>query len=50
LIEKRLEHGNLSDVIREKVKVRAQKTDMDEAILDVYSKLLNSLKADEPLF
>jgi gamma-glutamyl:cysteine ligase YbdK (ATP-grasp superfamily) len=50
LIEKRLEHGNLSDVIREKVKVRAQKTDMDEAILDVYSKLLNSLKANEPLF
>jgi carboxylate-amine ligase len=50
LIEKRLEHGNLSDVIREKVKVRAQKTDMDEAILDVYSKLLNSLKANEPFF
>jgi gamma-glutamyl:cysteine ligase YbdK (ATP-grasp superfamily) len=50
LIEKRLEHGNLSDVIREKVEVRAQKTDMDEAILDVYSKLLNSLKANEPFF
>jgi len=50
LIEKRLEHGNLSDVIREKVKVRVQKTDMDEAILDVYSKLLNSLKANEPFF
>jgi gamma-glutamyl:cysteine ligase YbdK (ATP-grasp superfamily) len=50
LIEKRLEHGNLSDVIKEKVKVRAQKTDMDEAILDVYSKLLNSLKANESFF
>jgi gamma-glutamyl:cysteine ligase YbdK (ATP-grasp superfamily) len=50
LIEKRLEHGNLSEVIREKVRVRAQKTDMDEAILNVYSKLLNSLKANEPFF
>ncbi|MEM3617824.1 MAG: glutamate-cysteine ligase family protein [Candidatus Bathyarchaeia archaeon] len=50
LIEKRLEHGNLSDVVREKVKVRAQKTDMDEAIIDVYSKLLNCLKANEPFF
>jgi len=50
LIEKRLEYGNLSEVIMEKVKVRAQKTDMDEAILDVYSKLLNSLKANEPFF
>jgi gamma-glutamyl:cysteine ligase YbdK (ATP-grasp superfamily) len=50
LIEKRLEHGNLSEVIRKKIKDRAQKTDMDEAILDVYSKLLNSLKANEPFF
>ena len=50
LIEKRLEHGNLSDAIREKVKVRAQKTELNEAIVDVYSKLLNSLKANEPFF
>ncbi len=50
IIEKRLEHGNLSDVIKEKVKVRTQKTDLNEAILDVYSKLLNSLKANEPFF
>ncbi|MEM2368050.1 MAG: glutamate-cysteine ligase family protein [Candidatus Bathyarchaeia archaeon] len=50
LIEKRVEHGSLSDVIREKVKVRAQKTDMYEAIIDVYSKLLNSLEANEPIF
>ncbi|MEM2917867.1 MAG: glutamate-cysteine ligase family protein [Candidatus Bathyarchaeia archaeon] len=50
LIEKRIEHGNLSDVIREKVKVRAQKADLNEAIIDVYSKLLNSLEANEPLF
>jgi gamma-glutamyl:cysteine ligase YbdK (ATP-grasp superfamily) len=50
LIEKRIEHGSLSDVIRERVHVRMQKTDMDEAIIDVYSKLLNSLEANEPFF
>ena len=50
MIEKRLEHGSLSDVIRERVHVRLQKTDMDEAIIDVYSKLLNSLEANEPFF
>jgi hypothetical protein len=50
LIEKRLEHGSLSDVIREKVRVRAQKTGMHEVIIDVYSKLLNSLEANEPFF
>lgn len=50
IIEKRIEHGSLSEVIREKVLVRAQKTDWNEAIIDVYSKLLNSLKANEPLF
>ncbi|MEM2466656.1 MAG: glutamate-cysteine ligase family protein [Candidatus Bathyarchaeia archaeon] len=50
LIEKRVERGNLSDVIKEKVKVRAQKTDLNEAVIDVYSKLLNSLEANEPLY
>jgi hypothetical protein len=50
LIEKHLEYGSLSDVIREKVRVRAQKTSMHEAIIDVYSKLLNSLEANEPFF
>lgn len=50
LIEKRVEHGSLSDIIKEKVLVRAQRTDLNEAIIDVYSKLLNSLKANEPFF
>jgi carboxylate-amine ligase len=50
LIEKRLEYGSLSEIIREKVRIRAQKTCMHEAIIDVYSKLLNSLKANEPFF
>ncbi len=50
IIEKRLENGNLSEVIREKVIRRAQKTDFNEAILDVYSKLLRSLRENQPFF
>ncbi|MEM2104521.1 MAG: glutamate-cysteine ligase family protein [Candidatus Bathyarchaeia archaeon] len=48
LVEKRIDSGSLSDVIRRRVNVRAQKTSFDEAIVDVYSKLLNSLKTNEP--
>jgi len=50
LIEKRIEYGSLSDVIREKVLVRAQRTSLNEAIIDVYSKLLKCLEDNEPLF
>jgi len=50
LIEKRVEHGNLSDVIKERVLVKAQKTDLNEAIVDVYSKLLKCLETNEPFF
>jgi len=48
LIERRIEHGNLSDAIRERVLVRMQKTDLNEAIVDVYSKLLKCLENNEP--
>ncbi|MEM3578805.1 MAG: glutamate-cysteine ligase family protein [Candidatus Bathyarchaeia archaeon] len=50
LIEKRVERGSLSDVIRERVRVRMQKTGMEEAIVDVYSKLLKCLEDNEPFF
>lgn len=50
LVEKRIEKGSLAEAIREKVQVRAQKTDLNEAIVDVYSKLLKSLTANEPFF
>lgn len=50
LVERRIEQGNLAEVIREKVQVRAQKTDLNEAIVDVYSKLLKSLIVNEPFF
>lgn len=50
LVEKRIKKGSLAEAIREKVQVRAQKTDLNEAIMDVYSKLLKSLTDNEPFF
>jgi len=48
LIRKRIEQGNLSEMIREKVSRRAQKTDYAEAIRDVYSMLINCLADNQP--
>lgn len=50
LVEKRIEHGNLSETIREHVLRRAQKTGLEEAIISVYSKLIKSLVNNEPYF
>jgi gamma-glutamyl:cysteine ligase YbdK (ATP-grasp superfamily) len=50
LIRKRLDCGNLSDLIREHVARRAQKTDLHEAIINVYSTLIKCLKDNEPYF
>lgn len=50
LIKKRLDRGNLSDLIREQVARRAQKTDFHEAIINVYSTLIKCLKNNEPYF
>lgn len=49
-IERRIENGSLSEVIKEKVTRRAMKTDFNEAIIDVYSKLQKSLENNEPFF
>jgi gamma-glutamyl:cysteine ligase YbdK (ATP-grasp superfamily) len=50
LIRKRLECGNLSDLIRERVAKRAQKTDLHEAIINVYLTLIKCLKDNQPYF
>jgi hypothetical protein len=50
LIEKRIQHGSLSEVVRERVKSRSQKTDFRDAVVDVYSKLIRSLINNEPYF
>jgi gamma-glutamyl:cysteine ligase YbdK (ATP-grasp superfamily) len=50
IIQRRIECGSLSEIIRERVQRRAQKTDFREAILDIYSKLLKSLRDNQPYF
>jgi gamma-glutamyl:cysteine ligase YbdK (ATP-grasp superfamily) len=50
IIEKRIERGNLSDVIKERVQRKAQKTDLREAIVNVYSCLMRSLIKNQPYF
>jgi gamma-glutamyl:cysteine ligase YbdK (ATP-grasp superfamily) len=50
IIQKRIERGNLSEIIREKVKVKAQKTTLKEAIINIYLKLKRSLIKNQPYF
>jgi gamma-glutamyl:cysteine ligase YbdK (ATP-grasp superfamily) len=50
LIQKRIEHGSLSEIIRETVQRKAQKTDFREAVINVYSMLIKSLIDNQPYF
>jgi gamma-glutamyl:cysteine ligase YbdK (ATP-grasp superfamily) len=50
VIKKRLDKGNLSDLIRDRVLRRAEKTDLLEAIINIYSTLINCLSDNEPYF
>jgi carboxylate-amine ligase len=50
VVEKRIESGNLSELIRERVLKRAQKADLEEAILSVYSTLIKCLADNQPYF
>jgi gamma-glutamyl:cysteine ligase YbdK (ATP-grasp superfamily) len=50
IIQKRLENGNLSNLIQERVSRRAQKTDFHEAIITIYSTLIKCLSDNEPYF
>jgi len=50
IIEKRIERGNLSEIIRERVRRKSQKTDFREATITVYSRLINGLVENEPYF
>jgi gamma-glutamyl:cysteine ligase YbdK (ATP-grasp superfamily) len=50
LIQKRIERGNLSTIIKEKVQRKAQKTDFKEAIITVYLELVKSLMKNQPYF
>jgi gamma-glutamyl:cysteine ligase YbdK (ATP-grasp superfamily) len=48
LVKKRIENGNLSDLIRERIQRKAQKTVLAEAIRTVYSTLIKCLADNEP--
>ena len=48
IIKKRLENGNLSEIIRDHVLRRAEKTDFHEAVVNVYSTLIKCLFDNEP--
>lgn len=47
-VRKRIEQGNLSDIIRARVKRKAQRTGFREAIISVYSELMKSLMDNQP--
>ncbi|MCJ7469035.1 glutamate-cysteine ligase family protein, partial [Candidatus Bathyarchaeota archaeon] len=50
IMEKRIERGNLSEIISEDVRRRSQKTELHEAIVDVYQRLMKSLINNQPHF
>jgi hypothetical protein len=50
IVKKRIESGNLSELIRERVLKKAQKTTLEEAILSVYSTLIKCLADNQPYF
>ena len=50
VIQKRIDNGNLSELIRERILRKAQRTDFKEAVLSVYSTLINCLANNQPYF
>jgi len=50
IIKKRLENGSLSEIIRNRVLKRSEKTDFHEAVVNVYSTLIKCLSDNEPYF
>jgi gamma-glutamyl:cysteine ligase YbdK (ATP-grasp superfamily) len=50
IVKKRIDEGNLSELIRGAVLKKAQRTDFKEAVVSVYSKLINCLSTNQPYF
>lgn len=50
IIQRRIECGNLSEILRERVEKKSQRTDLREAIIDTYSELAESLAKNQPYF
>ncbi|HUW47555.1 MAG TPA: glutamate-cysteine ligase family protein [Patescibacteria group bacterium] len=50
IVQKRIENGNLSEILREQIGTKSQKTDFHEAVVSVYLKLTESLIDNQPHF
>jgi len=50
IIQKRIEYGNISEIIKERVLRKKQKTDFREAVISVYSTLIKNLENNQPYF
>jgi gamma-glutamyl:cysteine ligase YbdK (ATP-grasp superfamily) len=50
IIKKRIENGNLSDLIQQRVLAKAKKTDLNQAVKEVYQDLANNLSRNQPYF
>jgi hypothetical protein len=50
IIQRRIERGNLSEILRERVEKKSQRTDLREVIIDIYSELVKSLARNQPYF
>lgn len=50
IVKKRIDEGNLSELIRGEVLKKAQKTDFTEAVVSVYTKLIKCLSDNQPYF
>ncbi len=50
IIKKRIDDGNLSELVRNRILKKAQRTDLNEAILTVYSTLIKCLADNQPYF
>jgi len=50
IIQRRIDRGNLSEILRERVEKKSQTTDLREAIVDIYSELSENLARNQPYF
>jgi gamma-glutamyl:cysteine ligase YbdK (ATP-grasp superfamily) len=50
IVKKRIDRGSLSEIIRERVLQRAQRTDFKDAVVSVYLRLIESLMDNRPYF
>lgn len=50
IIQRRIDRGNLSEILRERVEKKSQTTDLRETIVDIYSELSENLARNQPYF